>query len=57
MGSRVYCEKVATMIKDGGSRLVVDMHDLWTSAPERAKGLLHNFVEEIVCFEAALEIW
>lgn len=57
------------MLREGQTRLIVDMHDLWTHQPERAagrlftvlfteicstSGLLNNFVEEIICFEAAL---
>lgn len=66
---RVYSEKVQMMLREGQMRLIVDMHDLWTYQPERAAGeslnvflqktysslgLLNNFVEEIICFEAAL---
>jgi hypothetical protein len=68
--TRVYTDKVSTMIKENHTRLIVDMHDMWTRNAKRANGytplllvlilnclysLLHNFVEEIVCFEAALK--
>ena len=50
---RIYTEKIEDMIKDNGTRLIVNLNDLRRRMPERSDRLLKTFVEEIVCLEKA----
>ncbi|CAI4228766.1 unnamed protein product [Auanema sp. JU1783] len=50
---KVYVQKAEELIQDEEVRLIVNMDDLYRKLPERARGLLKNFVEEILCLEQA----
>ncbi|EPB66019.1 hypothetical protein ANCCEY_14895, partial [Ancylostoma ceylanicum] len=50
---KVYVQKVEDMITTGTPRLIVNLNDVRKKSAERATGLIHNFVEEIVCLEQA----
>ncbi|KAK6739806.1 hypothetical protein RB195_008354 [Necator americanus] len=50
---KIYVQKVEDMISTGTPRLIVNLNDVRRKSAERALGLVHNFVEEIVCLEQA----
>ncbi|KIH55227.1 MCM2/3/5 family protein [Ancylostoma duodenale] len=50
---KIYVQKVEDMISTGTPRLIVNLNDVRKKSAERATGLIHNFVEEIVCLEQA----
>ncbi|VDN17529.1 unnamed protein product [Gongylonema pulchrum] len=50
---KVYMQKFEEMIKDNGSRVVINLVDLRKKLPERAFSLLKNFVPEILCLQQA----
>ncbi|VDM81128.1 unnamed protein product [Strongylus vulgaris] len=50
---KIYVQKVEDMISTETPRLIVNLNDIRRKSAERASGLIHNFVEEIVCLEQA----
>ncbi|RCN42234.1 MCM2/3/5 family protein [Ancylostoma caninum] len=50
---KIYVQKVEDMISTGTPRLIVNLNDVRKKSAERAAGLIHNFVEEIICLEQA----
>lgn len=50
---RIYTQKIEDLIKDNGTRLIINLNDLRRRLPERAERLFKAFVVEIVCFEKA----
>ena len=52
--TRTYTEKVNMMMKEDQTRLIVDILHVYQKLPRRAHALMTTFVDEIVCFEAAL---
>ncbi|KHJ91112.1 MCM2/3/5 family protein [Oesophagostomum dentatum] len=50
---KIYVQKVEDMISTETPRLIVNLNDVRRKSAERASGLIHNFVEEIVCLEQA----
>uniref|UniRef100_A0A915DLE0 DNA replication licensing factor MCM3 n=1 Tax=Ditylenchus dipsaci TaxID=166011 RepID=A0A915DLE0_9BILA len=52
---KVYTQKVEELIRDGSTRLIVDINDVRRKLPDRANGLIKDFVQEILCFERALK--
>ncbi|TKR80367.1 hypothetical protein L596_014451 [Steinernema carpocapsae] len=54
--SKIYAQKIEDMIKDESVRLLVNLnHVRERMNPERAEGLIANFVDEIICFQEALK--
>ncbi|VDN58465.1 unnamed protein product [Dracunculus medinensis] len=51
---RIYTSKAEDLIKDEGLRMVININDVRRKIPFRANSLIKNFVDEIVCFEQAL---
>uniref|UniRef100_A0A914CBQ2 DNA replication licensing factor MCM3 n=3 Tax=Acrobeloides nanus TaxID=290746 RepID=A0A914CBQ2_9BILA len=52
---KIYTQKIQELIDQNGKRLVVNLNHVRAKLPDRCAGLLHNFVEEILCFEKALK--
>lgn len=52
---KIYSQKVEDLIRENGTRLIVNINDLRRKLPERSNGLIKNFVEEIICFENAFK--
>lgn len=52
---KIYVQKVEDLIKDNGTRLIININDLRKKLPDRANGLLKHFVEEVVCVQQALK--
>ncbi|KAI1716223.1 MCM2/3/5 family domain-containing protein [Ditylenchus destructor] len=52
---KTYSQKVEDLIRENGTRLIVNINDLRRKFPERANGLIRNFVEEIICLENAFK--
>ncbi|KAK6048224.1 MCM2/3/5 family protein [Cooperia oncophora] len=50
---KVYVQKVEDMINNDCPRMIVNLNDIRKKSSERASGLIHNFVEEIICLEQA----
>ncbi|KAK5970193.1 DNA helicase [Trichostrongylus colubriformis] len=50
---KVYVQKVEDIINNDCPRLIVNLNDIRRKSTERAFGLIHNFVEEIICLEQA----
>uniref|UniRef100_A0A0K0DM38 DNA replication licensing factor MCM3 n=1 Tax=Angiostrongylus cantonensis TaxID=6313 RepID=A0A0K0DM38_ANGCA len=50
---KIYVQKVEDMINNECPRLIVNLNDIRRKSTERASGLIHNFVEEVICLEQA----
>ncbi|EFO21958.1 DNA replication licensing factor [Loa loa] len=54
-GDKVYLQKCEDMIKDNGSRIIINLNELRKKLPQRVTGLLRNFVPEILCLQQAMK--
>ncbi|KAJ1347727.1 hypothetical protein KIN20_002859 [Parelaphostrongylus tenuis] len=50
---KIYVQKVEDMISSECPRLIVNLNDVRRKSAERASGLIHHFVEEVICLEQA----
>ncbi|KAM3727836.1 Maternal DNA replication licensing factor [Dirofilaria immitis] len=52
---KVYMQKCEDMIKENGSRIIINLNELRKKLPQRVNGLLRNFVPEILCLQQAMK--
>ncbi|KAL3990734.1 MCM2/3/5 family protein [Acanthocheilonema viteae] len=52
---KIYMQKCEDMIKENGSRIIVNLNELRKKLPQRVNGLLRNFVPEILCLQQAMK--
>ncbi|VDK89352.1 unnamed protein product [Litomosoides sigmodontis] len=52
---KVYMQKCEDMIKENGTRIIVNLNELRKKLPQRVNGLLRDFVPEILCLQQAMK--
>uniref|UniRef100_A0A158Q8V9 DNA replication licensing factor MCM3 n=1 Tax=Elaeophora elaphi TaxID=1147741 RepID=A0A158Q8V9_9BILA len=55
VGDKVYMQKCEDMIKENGSRIIINLNELRKKLPHRVNGLLRNFVPEILSLQQAMK--
>ncbi|OZC05991.1 MCM2/3/5 family protein [Onchocerca flexuosa] len=52
---KIHMQKCEDMIKENGSRIIINLNELRKKLPQRVNGLLRNFVPEILCLQQAMK--